>query len=285
MENVRWVALERGRELGLGFLYWLTVLLVLEPGNIARAGGTLVWDQEIARIFGASMLGAFSIPLLLALMRWFPIEGGKLWSHATVHSLGSAGISFGLIVLSCIFAAWLKIGDSRPFLTALPDHLAANWLLLTFCLAAFTAVAHAARFFHRAEESRRLIAQLQTSAPPSVPKTYLTRVEVKSRGHVAMVDLAEVDWIETQGNYLALHAASGTHLVRDSLTSFEAKLDPNHFVRTHRRMLVPINRIREVTSLTSGDAMIRLSNGAELRLSRSYRDDVRAVLSARVQNS
>ncbi len=282
MENIRNVAQGWGREIGLGFLYWLTFLLVLEPGNLARANGTVALDQEAVRILGASLLGATSTPLLLALTRRFPIEGGKLWRHATIHSLGSAGISLGLIVLSCVLAAWLKVGDSRPVLVALPDHVAANWLLLAFCLAAFTAVAHAVRFWRHAEESRRLVARLQSSAAQTVrPHAHLTRIEVKSRGRVSLVDLSDVDWIETQGNYLALHTATGTHLVRDTLASFETKLDPNRFVRIHRRTLVALDGILEIAPLASGDATIRLANGTGLRLSRNFRDSVRTSLSQR----
>ncbi|MBP6012065.1 MAG: LytTR family transcriptional regulator [Alphaproteobacteria bacterium] len=272
-------SLARGREFGLGFVYWLTFLLVLEPGNLARAGGALAWEGEVARIFGASLLGASATPVLLALMRRFPIQGRLLWRHTIVHALSAGGISFGLIALSCLLAPLMNIGDSRPFLVALPDHLAANWLLLAFCIAAFTAVAHAVRFARSAEQSRRLLAQLQLNAPrPVEPARYLTQVEIRSRGRVTIVNLSEVDHIETQGNYLALHTAGATHLLRGTLTSFEANLDPDRFARIHRCALVAIDRVREITPIASGDATVRLIDGTVLRLSRNFRESVRVAL-------
>ena len=66
------------RELGLGVVYWLAFLLVLEPGNLLRAiraGAELNWSLEVVRIMGASLLGALSAPLLFALVRRFPVEG------------------------------------------------------------------------------------------------------------------------------------------------------------------------------------------------------------------
>jgi hypothetical protein len=265
-------ALNRGQELALGFLYWLTFLLVLEPGNVARAwaaGGAVAWDKEAIRILGASILGAMSTPVLLALMRRFPIEGGRLWRHATIQTIGGAAIAFGLIVLSCIMAPLMQVGDTRPFLVSLPQQVAANWLLLVFAIASFTAIAHALR--RRGE----------TTQAPAAGQAFLTTVPVKSRGRLVLLDLTAVDWIETQGNYLALHAGPAVHLIRETSVSFEQKLDPSRFVRTHRRTLVALDRVRELAPLAGGDAVLRLANGAELKVSRAYRERLRAALEER----
>jgi DNA-binding LytR/AlgR family response regulator len=55
------------------------------------------------------------------------------------------------------------------------------------------------------------------------------------------------------------------------LAALEAKLDPGRFVRIHRRMIVAIDRVREIAALGAGDANLHLSDGTELRLSRTYR--------------
>jgi hypothetical protein len=266
------IALDRGRELGLGFVYWLMFLLVLEPGNVVRtlnAGGTVAWDREAIRIVGASLLGALSAPVLLMLMRRFPIEGRVLWRHATIHTASGIAIAFGLIVLSCLLAGTLGVGDTRPFFVSLPHQLMGNGPLLVFCIAGFTALAHAIRF--RREQS---------AAPPVAEPRYITTVPVKARGKTTFVDVAAVDWIETQGNYLALHAGSATHLIRETSVAFEAKLAPSRFIRIHRRTLVACDRIRELKPLAGGDATLRLADGTELRVSRSYRERLREVLEA-----
>jgi two-component system, LytTR family, response regulator len=93
-----------------------------------------------------------------------------------------------------------------------------------------------------------------------------------------LLDLAAVDWIETQGNYLGLHAGGTTHLVRGALRAFEPRLDPARFARVHRRIVVALDRVVEVTALEGGDADLRLRDGAVVRLSRSYRKAVRERL-------
>lgn len=269
-----------GREIGLGFLYWLIFLTVLEPGNVARAaanGVTLHWAPETMRILGASMLGALATPVVMSLIRRYPVAGDALWGRVTVHSMAAIAIAFGLIVVSCVLAPAFGIGDTRPFLTALPDHIAVNWLPLAFSLVAFTGGAHAVRYFAQAQEFSRRVAQLDAPHAPSTP-IFLASVRIKARGHVAVIDLASVDWIETQGNYLALRTGSATHLLRETLAAFEPKLDPARFKRIHRRTLVAIDRVREVTPLANGDASVRLTDGAELRLSRGYRAGLLAAL-------
>lgn len=136
----------RGREIGLGFLYWLSFLIALEPGKVARAteaGVPLAWDHEVLRILGAAMLGALATPAVAFLMRRFPIEGDFVRRNLAVHGASAAAIALGLIVVSCVLAPLLNVGDTRPFLTALPDHLAANWMLLAFSVAGLTALLQA----------------------------------------------------------------------------------------------------------------------------------------------
>jgi hypothetical protein len=262
------------RQIAFGFLYWLAFLLVLEPDNILRsiqAGMGLAWGEEAARIVGAAILGGLASPLLLALVQNYPIEGSARWRHAAIETFDGALMAAGLIFLSCIFADWFMPTEHRPFLSALREEMIANWAPVLFSVAGFLATAHAVRFV-REIQSLRLVAPPVISAP-----NYLARVSIKERGRVVIVELNAVDWIETQGNYLALHIGSAVHLLRESLARLETQLDPAGFARIHRRVIVAKDRIREVKSAGAGDALLRLVDGTELRLSRLYRDRLGAL--------
>lgn len=259
------------RMLGVGFLFWFAFLLSLEPGNIIRAGANLQWSQEMTRILGASILGAAATPLLLDLVRRFPVEGAHWRQRVLLHATADVAIAAGLIFVSCVLADWFLPAEHRPFGLALREELVANGPLVAFCVVAFTALVHAVRFFEW--------NKAQPAAAPSA--NYLSSIAVRERGCTTLVDLARVDWIETQGNYVALHAGSTAHLVRDSLARLEARLDPAHFLRVHRRIVVAANRIETVTPLGAGDAQLRLKDGTELRLSRNYRDGIETLLAAR----
>jgi two-component system, LytTR family, response regulator len=112
--------------------------------------------------------------------------------------------------------------------------------------------------------------------PPSGP--YLDRIAVKSVGRTVFVSTAAIDWIETAGNYLTLHAGAETQLVRETMSQLEAKLDPRQFVRIHRSTIVRIDAVREITPLFNGDQSVILTDGAKVILSRSYREKARAAL-------
>ena len=107
---------------------------------------------------------------------------------------------------------------------------------------------------------------------------YLDRIAVKSVGRTVFVSTAAIDWIETAGNYLTLHAAAETQLVRETMSQLEAKLDPRQFVRIHRSTIVRIDAVREITPLFNGDQTVILTDGTKVVLSRSYREKAKAAL-------
>ena len=109
----------------------------------------------------------------------------------------------------------------------------------------------------------------------------LDRVAVKVDGSLRIVKTADIDWWETDGNYMRLHVGNGSHLIRMTAASIEPQLDPRVFLRIHRRYIVNIDRIVEVQPWFAGDAIVVLRNGAKLRLSRTYRERLHARLGAR----
>lgn len=252
-----------------GFAYWLLFLLALEPSNIMNAGDQLVLGQEVSRILGASLLGACSAPLALAMVRRYPVEGPVPWRNAIIQIAGCIAMAAMLIAISCVLADWFLPAEHRPFLIALRQEMEGNGPLVAFCTMGFAALAHT-RLLRRIADG--------TNDHNAVEQTYLVSVAVKTCGRAITLNLSDVDWIETQGNYLALHCGPDTHLLRMGLTALEAKLDPRRFVRIHRRIVVAIDRVRDVAALGAGDANLRLSDGTELRLSRTYRP---AFVSAR----
>jgi two-component system, LytTR family, response regulator len=104
------------------------------------------------------------------------------------------------------------------------------------------------------------------------------RLMVKSAGRIFFVLIADVDWIEAAGNYVRLHVGKEDHLLRESLTALEKKLDPGRFVRVHRSTIVNLERIRELQPAFHGDYVIILEGGTELPLARSCRHKLEEAL-------
>jgi len=128
------------------------------------------------------------------------------------------------------------------------------------------------------EETVRALVRAYSAADRQERDKYLSRIVVRSTKSVMVVDLASVDWIEADGDYLRLHTGSKVHLLRETMSALESQLDPREFVRIHRSTIVRISRVKELVPQLHGDYEVALASGARLRLSRSYRVRLGAAL-------
>ena len=117
-----------------------------------------------------------------------------------------------------------------------------------------------------------MLAELQRG------RGYAERVLVKADGRVRFVAVEDLHWVEAADNYVRLHARGQQHLVRETIRSFEARLDPAWFAQIHRSAIINLSRIRELQPTFNGEYTVLLTSGAKLTLSRTYRDAVRARL-------
>ena len=114
-------------------------------------------------------------------------------------------------------------------------------------------------------------AALREMAPGLRGDRYLSRIVVKRTGHLLFLDTDEIDWIESAGNYVRLHAGGPCHSVRRPISALETLLDPRRFLRIHRTTIVNADRIREIRAHRHGDYLVVLKDGTPLTLSTTYR--------------
>ena len=149
---------------------------------------------------------------------------------------------------------------------------------------------HAVRNAEAGELGRRLMRLVErqgTPAPESPAAAaaatagYATRLVVKGAGRTVFVRVDDVDWIEADDYYAKLHVAGKTHLLRETMGSLEARLDPARFFRAHRSAIVNLDRVREVQFLFRGEHVVILHDGTKLKLSRSRLEKLEAMLAGR----
>jgi two-component system LytT family response regulator len=116
------------------------------------------------------------------------------------------------------------------------------------------------------------------SAPPKSAAGPLQRFLVKANGKMFFVNIADVDWIEADGNYVRLHVGSASHMIRETIAGVERALPPSTFARIHRSAIVNLDRIAEMRQWSSGDYIVVLTTGARLKLSRTYRESIEAAI-------
>ena len=105
-------------------------------------------------------------------------------------------------------------------------------------------------------------------------RRYSKRIVVKSSGRIHFVKVDEIDWVEAEGNYVRLHVGAHSHLLRETMKGMEAALDPDRFIRIHRSTIVNLDQVRQVKPHTNGECFLVLGSGAQVKVSRSYRDVV-----------
>jgi two-component system, LytTR family, response regulator len=95
----------------------------------------------------------------------------------------------------------------------------------------------------------QLLAELKEK-----PKTkHPDRLVIRTGGRVSFLKTSEIDWVESEGNYVRLHVGKETHLLRETLNQMEERLDPDQFFRIHRSTIVNLDRIKELQPWFHGD--------------------------------
>ncbi|HEX6587407.1 MAG TPA: LytTR family DNA-binding domain-containing protein, partial [Longimicrobiales bacterium] len=154
------------------------------------------------------------------------------------------------------------------FVTAFDEHAlrafevhALDYVLKPFDDDRFSdAVEHARRTLRmrRDEESfRRGLSALMTDVnggqDGSGRPRFASRLMVRLRDRIHFVRTEDVDWFEAAGNYVRLHVADRSHLIRSTMSAIEERLDPQQFVRIHRSTIVNVDRIKEIQPWAGGD--------------------------------
>lgn len=103
------------------------------------------------------------------------------------------------------------------------------------------------------------------------------RVLVLTSSGEKLIDAEEIDWIEADDYYAAIHVKGVRHLVRESLLSLESRLDQNRFVRIHRSAMVNLERVREVRK-EKDEMCVVLRNGVRIPVSRRRRPQLTRLL-------
>jgi len=98
------------------------------------------------------------------------------------------------------------------------------------------------------------------------------RFTIRANGRLLVVRAADIDWIEAVGSQVRLHAGAESHLLHETLSGMEARLDRNLFLRIHRSHIVNVERIRELHPWHSGESVVILPAGVQLPVSRRCRD-------------
>ena len=98
------------------------------------------------------------------------------------------------------------------------------------------------------------------------------RLLVPQNGQLLLMDCASIEWIEADDNYVHVHTAQRSYLLRRTLQDLLSQLGERQFARIHKSTAVNVSAIAALVPLFKGDHDVQLRGGKTLRLSRRYKD-------------
>ena len=99
-------------------------------------------------------------------------------------------------------------------------------------------------------------------------------INIKDRGQIFRVDVDSIERIDAAGDYMCIYTADNSLILRETMKDLEKRLDPRNFQRVHRSTIVNLGQVRQVKPHTNGECFLVLESGAQVKVSRSYRDVV-----------
>ncbi|OYX65543.1 MAG: DNA-binding response regulator [Sphingomonadales bacterium 32-64-17] len=113
-----------------------------------------------------------------------------------------------------------------------------------------------------------------TSGEDDLSGRYEKMINVKDKGQIFRVDVDTIEHIEAAGDYMVIYTGDNSLILRETMKDLERRLDPKVFQRVHRSTIVNLDLVRQVKPHTNGECFLVLESGAEVKVSRSYRDVV-----------
>ena len=253
--------------------------------EVADSGHRVTLAKAIAQEVTSHIMVAAMLPALYWLHRHRPISAGpvNLAIHVAAIVPFSVVRTIGMTGLRLLWFVGI-LGERYSFpLTA--DRLFYEFTKDVVNYAMLSAAVIAIRYLLERADDLAPMSSPAADTEASRPAAGIVRPErfaVRKRGgKEVMVEVADIDWVEASGNYAILHVGGERFEIRSSLSKLEGDLDPRLFVRVHKSHLVNIARVAEVTPWLSGDWRIRLQDGAEVGLSRRYRQRFEALAPVR----
>lgn len=135
-----------------------------------------------------------------------------------------------------------------------------------------------------AEEAEKLMTVLSEVAPEKAEEMaesdgeaaerFERLINIKDRGQIFRVEVDTIEHIEAAGDYMCIYTGDNSLILRETMKDLERRLDPRKFQRVHRSTIVNLDLVRQVRPHTNGECFLVLESGAEVKVSRSYRDVV-----------
>lgn len=248
---------------------------VSDISNYSRLGESLpAWEPFVWEFSSVILVGVL-IPAVDWLVRRMPVLSTNWYRSVPIHLLATLPFSIihvaGMVGLRKL--AYALAGGSYQF-----GPILSGWIyeyrkdFVTYWIIAYLYAAMVWLSAHRPKAVEPVPGASAGAAEASGSGAdKLDRLVVRKFNREFILDVADVARIESDGNYVTVHANASSYQLRGSLAGLARRLDGRRFVQVHRTQIVNIDHVREIQPWDHGDYRVVLNDGSVVKFSRRYR--------------
>jgi two-component system LytT family response regulator len=105
----------------------------------------------------------------------------------------------------------------------------------------------------------------------------LTRIFVRDRGRIVPIAVLDIERLEADDDYVAVHTGGRRYLVYLGMNDFEARLDAQRFLRIHRSHIVNLDYVAAMSPFDGTRLQIQMRDGTKLIASRTRSRELRGL--------
>ena len=141
---------------------------------------------------------------------------------------------------------------------------AVDYLLKPFSRDRFLTAVERARVWIAAAQAEPIAERMREVTEPG----YLRRLFVRDRGMVRPLRTSTVQHLESNDDYVTVHAAGERFDMQITMAELEGRLDPASFLRIHRRFIVNMDHVTSIVPVDGSRFEVKLRDGTALTVSR-----------------
>ena len=238
----------------------LTKLSVRDQSGVGKDTFRLVSEQVTS---AAAVL--VMIPFLVQWLKLYPLSLAA-WPRAVIgHTIGTIIFAFGHYALMvALRIPWYALNERtyvwrEPFVA----NLIVEYQKDIKIYLGFVILMSAYQYYRRSK--------------PTAAQSRADRLIVQTGAGDSVLRFEQIDYLEASRNYIAVHADGREYVIRDTMSNVMRRLSGGRFARTHRSVIVNIDKIREIRPVDSGQRVFLIS-GEDVPLSRGYRDEFTRII-------
>lgn len=248
----------------------------------ARDGRSIAFFEPFLWEYSSAFCTLLLVPAVIYLERRQPFTATTWKKALAVHM--AATIPYSLLHVAGMVGirkfVYAAIGSSYDFGNVRVE-LFYEWRKDALTYFFILAVVYLYRLYRAKTEGA---ASFQDTPKNNQGNSVPDKFSVKLGGDTFFVPIADIDWIESAGNYVLLHCGNRNFMLRATMKSVEAQLSKLPFARVHRSAIVNGDKVASLRQSAVGDGVLTLASGHTVRMSRHYRNNLHEMIAqAKIQ--